>query len=197
MNLSVQSRVLKASKRVGEIQRQRGVTFPGQKIWEVWEDAIVRQTRHLTVAETRKQLQHRSVIAIDGRRRDLGLYRRKLKQWTTHEDRLLRSNIETMDFIRIAKLLPGRSANAVQGRAWYLGYRKGTRRKVPKVTGLPVYDEVRRRAFEDGLTMRALDMELQTGKYFRDNFRKVLNWKKLSAAVQFFGGRLTVDWQDE
>jgi hypothetical protein len=59
-----------------------------------------------------------------------------------------------------------------------------------------VYDEIRKRAHEDGLSMRALDSELKTGKYFQDNHSKTLNWKKLARAVEFFGGRMTIDWND-
>jgi hypothetical protein len=96
---------------------------------------------------------------------------------------------------QLAKLLPGRSEYAVQGRAWYLGVRKGCRRS-PLAKGLPVYDEIRARAYEDGLSMRALDSELGTGKYFQKNYRKKLNWKKLARAVEFFGGEMRVDWKD-
>jgi hypothetical protein len=44
--------------------------------------------------------------------------------------------------------------------------------------------------------MHALDGELRTGKYFQDNHKKALNWKKLARAVAFFGGQMTVDWKD-
>jgi hypothetical protein len=125
------------------------------------------------------------------RREKLDLMRRKLKPWTTREDRVLHANIEQMDYRAIASLLPGRSEHAVQGRAWYLGIRKGYRRN-PKVKGLPVYDDVRSRAYEDGLSMRDLDCELRTGKYFQDNYNKTLNWKKLARAVAFFGGQMSL-----
>lgn len=40
------------------------------------------------------------------------------------------------------------------------------------IEGLPLYDEVRSRAFEDGLSTQALDRELQAGKYFPEQPRK-------------------------
>jgi hypothetical protein len=61
---------------------------------------------------------------------------------------------------------------------------------------LPLYDEVRRRAYEDGPSMHALDNELRTGRYFQDNHKKRLNWKKLARAVEFFGGEMKIDWKD-
>lgn len=167
----------------------------GGKIWEQPEDDVLRATVTLTVPEVQKRLPHRTASAIERRREKLDLLRRKLKPWTTREDRVLHANIEQMDYRAIASLLPGRSDHAVQGRAWYLGVRKGCRRN-PKVKGLPVYDDVRSRAHEDGLSMHDLDCELRTGKYFQDNHKKILNWKKLARAVAFFGGQMTVDWKD-
>jgi hypothetical protein len=64
------------------------------------------------------------------------------------------------------------------------------------IKGLPIYDDVRSRAYEDGLSMHDLDCELRTGKYFQDNHRKILNWEKFARAVAFFGGQMTVDWKD-
>jgi hypothetical protein len=184
-----------AAKRTSEIQRRRGVTFRGNKIWEESEDRIIRKLRHLSLAKIREQLPYRSEKAIETRRRQLGYRSRTLKPWTTHEDRLLRAKIDTMAFTEIARLLPGRSSHAAQGRAWYLGIRKGCQRN-PKIKGVPLYDEIRQRAHEDGLTMRALDRELKTGRYFQSNYKNALHWKKIASAVDFFGGRLTIDWMD-
>jgi len=143
-----------------------------------------------------KLLPHRTATAIERKREKLGIVRRKLKPWTTIEDRILKGNI-TLGYPAVAKLLPGRNAHAVQGRAWYLGIRKGQFLPSPTAKGLPLYDEIRSRAFEDGLSMHALDDELRTGKYFQDNHKKMLNWKKLAQAVEFFGGQFKIDWQDE
>jgi hypothetical protein len=54
VDLAFYSRALRGAKRAGEIQRRRGVTFQGQKLWEQWEDEIVRQMSHSTISETRK-----------------------------------------------------------------------------------------------------------------------------------------------
>ncbi len=159
------------------------------------EDNILRETANLTVLEAQKQLPHRTRSAVERRREELGLCRRKLKPWTTFEDRTLKTKID-LGYVAIAKLLPGRSVAAVQGRAWYLGVRKGTLRR-PKPKGLPVYDQLRDRAYEDGISQHALDCELRTGKYFQDNHQKKLNWKKLARAVEFFGAELKLDFKDE
>jgi hypothetical protein len=194
MDLGTLSRNAWSANNSRELQRRRGYTYRGDKIWEVGEDDIVRATAHLTIPKAQKRLPHRTCRAVERRREDLGLCRRKLKPWTTFEDRTLRTNIG-LDYPAIAKLLPGRSAHAVQGRAWYLGVRKGSLRP-PKPKGLPVYDQLRARAFEDGMSQQALDCELRTGKYFQDNHQRTLNWKKLARAVEFFGGEMTIDWKD-
>lgn len=195
MDLKALSRNARNANDYRALLHKRGYTFSGNKIWEPGEDDIVRETAHLILPEAQKRLPHRTCRAVERRRENLGLYRRKLKPWTTFEDRTLRANIE-LGYSAIAKLLPGRSVHAVQGRAWYLGVRKGCLRR-PKPKGLPVYDQVRDRAFEDGLSQHALDCELRTGKYFQDNHHKTLNWKKLARAVEFFGGEMRVDFRDE
>jgi hypothetical protein len=194
MDLGNLSRNAQNANHYRDVLRKRGYTYRGDKLWEATEDAIVRSTAHLTVAEAQKRLPHRSCRAVERRRKNIAVSRRKLKPWTTLEDRTLRNNIN-LDYPAIAKLLPGRSVHAVQGRAWYLGVRKGCLRR-PKPKGLPIYDQLRDRAFEDGISQQALDCELRTGKYFQDNHQRTLNWKKLTRAVEFFGGEMKVDWKD-
>lgn len=195
MDIGYLARNAETAEHNRNLQRSRGYTYAGSKIWEEGEDEIVRSTAHLTIPEVILQLPHRTGPAIERRRERLNLLRRKLKQWTTHEDRILRQNIDQLDYVGIAKLLPHRTVHSVQGRAWYLGIRKGCLQQ-PKAKGLPVYDAVRLRGYEDGLSMHALDSELRTGKYFQDNYRKTLNWKKLARAIEFFGGELTINWND-
>jgi hypothetical protein len=196
MDFAYLSRSVATAQRNRHLQKRRGHTHAGSKLWEAHEDQIIRSTAHLTIPEVRLQLPHRTGPAIERRREKLNMTRRRLKQWTTHEDRILRQNNDRLDYVQIAKLLPHRSVHAVQGRAWYLGIRKGCLHP-PKAKGLLVYDEVRRRGYEDGFSMRALDSELGTGKYFQDNYRKTLNWKKLARAIDFFGGELSVNWKDD
>jgi hypothetical protein len=195
MDLRFLSRNAEAARRSSDIQRRRGFTFAGSKIWDRSEIDILRSTIALTIPKVQQLLPHRTASAIERRREKLGICRRTLKPWTTIEDRILKGSIDALGYPAIAKLLPGRNAHAVQGRAWYLGLRKGCLRS-PKAKGLPLYDEVRIRAYEDGLSMHALDNELRTGKYFQDNHKKTLNWKKLARAVEFFGGQMKIDWKD-
>ena len=194
MDLRIISKSTERANFCSFIQRQRGTTFGGDKIWEPAEDKIIVETAHEVVSVTRELLPHRTERAIEARRVTIGVGGRRLKPWTTHEDRTLRANIG-LSYPEMAKFLPNRTVHAIQGRAWYLGIRKGCRR-APRPTGLLVYDMVRNRAFEDGLSMHALDSELRTGKYFQDNYKRTLNWKKLASAVDFFGGQMNIDWQD-
>ena len=195
MDLRFLSRNAESAARISRDIRRRGYTYTGAKIWDAAELQILRSTSHLTIPEVQKRLPHRTATAIKGYRDKMGMTRRKLTPWTTLEDRILRTKIGLLHYTEIAKLLPGRSTHAVQGRAWYLGFRKGCL-KSPKPKGLRIYDEVRNRAYEDGLSMQALDGELRTGKYFQNNHHKILNWKKLAIAVAFFGGQMAIDWKD-
>jgi hypothetical protein len=194
MDLRFLSRNTVAAERSSYLQRRQGFTFAGRKIWDATEDEVVKRTAGEAIAVTQKLLPHRTSNAIGRRRVKLHILGRKLKQWTTHEDRTLRANI-ALSYPAIAKILPGRTAHGVQGRAWYLGMRKSCLNR-PKAKGLPLYDVVRNRAYEDGMSMRALDCELRTGSYFRANQKKTLNWKKVARAVDFFGGEMTIDWKD-
>ena len=187
------SRNAESAKRARHPQSRR--TIFSNEIWEQSEDDVLRATATLTLSEVQKLLPHRTACAIDKRRGRLHLLRRKLKPWTTREDRILSANIDKMDCRTIASLLPGRSKHAVQSHAWFLGVRKGYLRP-PKATGFLVYDEVRNRAYEDRVSLCALDRELGTGTYFQQNDKKRPDWKKLARAVAFFGGQMTVDWKD-
>jgi hypothetical protein len=96
MDLGNLSRNAQNANHYRDVLRKRGYTYRGDKLWEATEDAIVRSTAHLTVAEAQKRLPHRSCRAVERRRKNIAVSRRKLKPWTTLEDRTLRNNINLL-----------------------------------------------------------------------------------------------------
>jgi hypothetical protein len=52
-------------------------------------------------------------------------------------------------------------------------------------------------ASEDGIAFAKLGMEISCGSYFLFSSRKRENYNAIAKAVEFFGGRLIIDWQDE
>jgi hypothetical protein len=59
MDLRFLSRNAESAKRSRHLQRRRGFTFAGRKIWEQSEDDVLRATATLTLSEVQKRLPHR------------------------------------------------------------------------------------------------------------------------------------------
>ena len=58
-------------------------------------------------------------------------------------------------------------------------------------------DEIRLRCKQDGIPIYKLDRILNTGTYFSYNaHRRRVNLAAIIKAVEFFGGHLTIDWND-
>jgi hypothetical protein len=197
-----------ASKSVTLAQRARsriertGQAPGGKTVWSAAEDKKLLATKGEELGAIVYLFPGRTDIAIRSRRLKLGLRRRVTKPWSAEEDKILRRNATTMNWWQISTMLPGRSRAAVQGRARYLGMCSVWRCDGPKSHNIPLYDAIRRRAWEDGIGLQALDRELKTGGYFHKNaFRKrnpqgYLNIGHIRKAVEFFGGELTIDWKD-
>jgi hypothetical protein len=62
--------------------------------------------------------------------------------------------------------------------------------------GIPILDAVRQRARDLGYSLRELDEELETGKYFRKGNR-FLNFRAVMRAVKFLNGQILVEWDSE
>ncbi|UFW78788.1 MULTISPECIES: hypothetical protein [Rhizobium] len=85
----------------------------------------------------------------------------------------------------------------IQAAARYYGYRRKKKRYV--ITGIAANDQVRAFCYDLGWTMRDLDEESGTGRYFQRNGsrRKYPDFKAISKAVKALGGILEVRWQEE
>lgn len=60
-------------------------------------------------------------------------------------------------------------------------------------------DQVRLRAKADGIPYHKLDKELGTGRYFQYGYltrTRTVNVAAIVKAIEYFGGKLVIDWQD-
>jgi hypothetical protein len=70
-------------------------------------------------------------------------------------------------------------------------------------TGNALIDAIRSRANADGIPMMALDREIGSSRYFSSHClaekakQRPPIMKHILAAVEFFGGELTINWKDE
>lgn len=62
-----------------------------------------------------------------------------------------------------------------------------------------LYEQIRSRARDDGISLLALGAQSGCGRHILRPRRipRADNFNKIAKAVEFFGGRLVIDWQDE
>jgi hypothetical protein len=61
-----------------------------------------------------------------------------------------------------------------------------------------IHEQIKARAREDGISFRTLAAEIGCGYYFlKPRKSGICDFNKVAKAVEFFGGHLVIDWQDE
>lgn len=123
--------------------------------------------------------------------------------WTAQERKILLQHYETSTRDEMLKLLPGRCDEIIRRKASRAGLRKrfcgATTNQVFSNHGQELVDQIRMRAKADGITMRGLDKALGTRHYFSYNWnrgQKRINIVRVLKAIDFFGGKLAIDWND-
>lgn len=174
------------------------------------ELTIIKRNRHLRTHELQKLLPGRSRQSIAKKRGTTGFtYRRP--PFTQGEDEEIRRAAPTKGATAITHILPHRTPWEINKRAQELGIKLFNYHDKPlTIIGEPLADAIRQRAREDGLSMRGLDAELNTGGYFtncaalrvrRGSGPYMPNIRK---AIEFFDaelvtgpdGTITIDWKD-
>jgi hypothetical protein len=126
--------------------------------------------------------------AIMGRQRDQGV------SWKTTELAKLRS-LWPLGRSELMRAFPNRTWIAIMAAAGKHGLR---RPKKPATCPNELREAVRRRAREDGIPLVKLGTETGCGTYyFSSSVTKTADLNKIARAVEFFGGRIVIDWQDE
>ncbi|WFU52230.1 hypothetical protein QA639_21215 [Bradyrhizobium pachyrhizi] len=175
------------------------------------EAEIIRRNRHLKLHELQLLLPGRSRHSISGKRSSTGFtYRRP--PFTHGEDEEIRRYAPTRGATGITHVLPHRTKWDITKRARELGVTLFNSHELPlKILGEPLADAIRKRAREDGFSVRALDAELGTGLYFtscaalRVQRGSKPNMTAIRKAIEFFDaalipgpdGTYTIDWKDE
>ncbi|WP_459592384.1 hypothetical protein [Bradyrhizobium diazoefficiens] len=172
---------------------------------------IIKRNRHLRLHELQDLLPGRSRNSISSKRNSLGFtYRRP--PFTRGEDEEIRRAAATKGATGISHILPHRMKWDITKRAQELGVTLFNSHELPlKILGEPLADAIRKRAREDGISVRALDAELGTGLYFtscaalRAQRGSKPNMTAIRKAIEFFDaalipgpeGTFTIDWKDE
>lgn len=178
---------------------QSSPQFRRVKICNLWteaEDELVRQHFQNRRA-LEAMLPYRTAGAIKSRVRDLGL--------------TLNMNfvaITAKDAMRIRQL--SKTCNSYQQIADSLGKKVSTIRMhmktrgiytskpEPKITGFPLVDAIRQRAFQLKITLRDFDRSLGSrSRYFsKANESRKISHRQIDHAAKALGGRLVIVWDD-
>ncbi|WP_107675389.1 hypothetical protein [Agrobacterium sp. LAD9] len=192
MDLSFHNRTLTISMQVKERIRRTGYTPSGFKVWTAEEDEIVKSLYPL-YAEMQLRFPERSLKALHGRCERLGIAK-KLHWWTGAEISKLRRLYPTASRVKIREEFPSGTWRAIEAAAKRHGMRRARRKY--KRTGHHLIDAILARIEEIGWTLRDLDEESKTGRYFRNGCwrRSKPNYGRLARAAKALDGRLVVEW---
>jgi len=186
--------------RIREYINRTGYTGAGHRAWTKAEDDQLRATRGCRIAVILPLFPSRTVDAINARRQLLGLARH-FRRFTVAEMKLLKQHVGSRSWPQLLHFFPGRSRDSLRQLARRLGMPSVNRRPIPVGWNHPLYDEIRMRAWEDGISLRALNRELDAHGYFtqarkaRDKPRKSrpINFVYVQRALDFFDARLRKD----
>lgn len=137
----------------------------------------------------------RSKGAIRWRCKELGYIELRGHRWTGREISILRRMYPTATKDELCAAIPAASWTAICATARKNGFR---RKKRPyKITGILANDQVRLRCYEIGWTMRDLDEESRTKRYFQTRGYRIRypNFKMINRAVEVLGGQIEVKWE--
>ncbi|MDM9626354.1 hypothetical protein QTL95_10635 [Rhizobium sp. S152] len=189
------------AKNVASAERARlrllrsGFTISGHKIWSSDEDKIC-QIFYPDYFALCQILDTRSKKAIQTRCQRLGLVpARQSWQWAARQQ--LRKLYPAAHRDEICEAFPGVEWKKIQSAARYYGYRRT--KKPYKITGILSLDQSRRRCYDIKWTMRDLDEEAGTKRYFQTRgYRSDYpNYKAIGRAAIVLGGRLEVRWNED
>jgi hypothetical protein len=173
--------------------RWSGFSISGHRLWTDEEIFVLR----LFFPEFRaigRLLKDRSLEAIKGKAREIGLVYYHVHQWTAAEISKLRKHYPTGSREELCAMIPGVSWELICATARRYGFRRKKRPYV--ITGIVANDQLRAFCYEIGWIMRDLDEMSGTARYFqtRGHHRKYPNYRAIARAVKALGGTLEVHW---
>ena len=195
MQLQYHARNAETSRRSRARMMRDGVTPKGDKLWEEWEDQILRK-HYPHYKRMERRLKHRTAVAIRSRCRTLGM-KRAIHVWSSAEISKLRKLYPTAPMADISAAFPHSTMINIRQVAQYHGFR---RKRMPySETGFPALDAVRRRCFEARISMPELDKIARTKNYFQKmgwRGKPRPNYRYLGLAMEALNGVVAVNWKD-
>ncbi|KQW62676.1 MULTISPECIES: hypothetical protein [unclassified Ensifer] len=195
MTLAFHARNAASAARVRARILRTGFTLFGQRVWSAEED-LVCQLFYPDYFALRQILYNRTSRAIQKRCQSLGLAKRR-RQWGPLDKQKLRKLYPSATREEICATFPDVAWENIQAVARYYGWKRN--KKPYKITGVVSLDQVRVRCYEIKWTMRDLDEESRTKRYFqtRGHRSKYPNFKEINRAASVLGGQLEIQWRQE
>jgi hypothetical protein len=170
--------------------QQRAASRP----WTGAEDRKLARYSAEPLAKLARRFKGRTLEAVKCRRLRVLLPETAYSEWTTKEVMALRLHWPDSSREEMVASIPNHTWKGIRTKAKSLKIRRKTKR-------LPASNElreaVRKRAREDGIAFYQLGKELGCGTYFMGTADREADLRKIALAVEFFGGKLVIDWQDE
>lgn len=169
--------------------RRTGKTPAGDLVWTSEEKAILCKF-YPDYGAALVHLPRRTRYAAIHQARSLGIVVTR-QRWPEREARLLaRSYRAGISLPDLKLMFASRTEQQIKDKVQKLKVRRPA--KPPFLTGMAMVDEIRHKAHALNYEMWELDAETGGGKYFRSPRRH--NWRKISAALKYLGGRVVPEW---
>jgi hypothetical protein len=175
-----------------------GITQPASPRWTTSDDKKLKKYAREPLAKLVKifKSKSRTRCAIRYRRKFLGhLYDfRKLSPWLGSEIKQLKLMYPTASREELLASFPRHTTGSIDRAAHGIGLHRVIYRPIAPQDCLR--EQIRQRAKEDGIALGKLGAQTNIGAYLQYKRPKREDYNKIARVVEFFGGRLTIDWQD-
>lgn len=177
-------------------RRNLNASPPASPRWSKRELNILRKHAKSSPAELAKRLPGRSAIAIKSQKTLFGLGRgQNHVSWRTTELSRLKQMAPNASTAELLAAFPDHNWVSIRRMAFKL---TGKMRLAQGHCANDLLQEVRQRCIDDRVAIGALTAQLDLPNYFLHSRRtEKIDMNRLARVVEFFGGRLRIDWQDE
>jgi hypothetical protein len=164
-----------------------------------WTKAEIRRLRkhsHEPIRKLAQRFKNRTPDAVRHQKKAMGLgpIITAPSFWKTTDLAKLQKLYPCSPRSDLMSTFPNRTWAAIKAQAQIQGW---WRLKRSATAANELHDAVRRRAREDGIPLGNLGRQIGCGAYFLNSRCKRADLNKIARAVEFFGGKLVIDWQDE
>jgi hypothetical protein len=165
--------------------------------WTKGEIRRLRKYCHEPILKLARRFTNRTADAVRHQRKAMGLCPLAASpvSWKTTDMVILKKIYPSSPRNEILSTFPNRTWAAIKAKAEIQGWRRAKR----AATGTnDLQEAVGTRAREDGISLGKLGRQTGCGTYFLNSRRsKKVDFNKIARVVEFFGGKLMIDWQDE